>query len=62
MAFNNPPMPWSELERIASGRGVPPALPVGDEEAPRSHKREGYQPPQGLRPRADVEARGARVP
>ncbi|MEU4675311.1 PHP domain-containing protein, partial [Amycolatopsis sp. NPDC023774] len=61
MAFNNPPMPWSELERIASGRGAPPT-PPGAEEAPRSHKREGYQPPKGLRPRADVEAGGGRVP
>ncbi len=53
MGFNNPQMPWSELERRLSGR---PPGPNGD--APTSWKRPAYTPPPGVR----VERRRGEVP
>ncbi len=55
MGFNNPQVPWSELEKQLSGRLPPrPARPVGDwangGDAPAwSHHRPTYQPPADLR-------------
>ena len=44
MGFNNPPMPWSQLEQTLSGTGKRPL------EAPFSRKRGPYQPPAIERP------------
>src|SRR5438445_7278578 len=59
MAFNNPRMPWSELERTLSdrkadgrGRNVPPGA-EGDSPA-WTRKRQPYQPPAPMHVRADV--------
>ncbi|MFC0438089.1 error-prone DNA polymerase [Kutzneria buriramensis] len=61
MAFNNPNVPWSEVERVASGR--PPVLGDGNDSPAWSRKREGYHAPRDLhdigRPGDDG---GARVP
>ena len=46
MGFNNPSVPWSEMERVLSGR---PALNGGDGPA-FSHKRQKYEPPPIVRP------------
>ena len=40
MAFNNPAVPWSDIERIASGRA--PALGDGNDSPAWSRKRDGY--------------------
>ncbi|GLY34284.1 error-prone DNA polymerase [Amycolatopsis sp. NBRC 101858] len=58
MAFNNPSVPWSEVERIASGR------PPGDgNDAPAwSRKREGYGgAPEDLRTRRARDDAGDRI-
>ncbi|MFI6031893.1 error-prone DNA polymerase [Amycolatopsis magusensis] len=62
MAFENPPVTWSELERVASGRP-----PIGDgSDAPAwSRKRDGYAGPPDLRHRrvgTDDAGAGRRVP
>jgi error-prone DNA polymerase len=60
MGWNNPPIPWSELERALSGRrpdGPPPPGDGGDSPA-WSRKRPAYQPPDELPPAPD----GPRVP
>ncbi len=44
MGFNNPPMPWSQLEQTLSGTGKRPL------EAPFSRKRGPYEPPVIERP------------
>lgn len=46
MGFNNPSVPWSEMERVLSGR---PALNGGDGPA-FSRKRQKYEPPPIERP------------
>src|SRR5438132_4575406 len=44
MAFNNPQMPWSELERRLSGRPAPATRPH-DDTAAWSRHRPPYEPP-----------------
>ena len=44
MGFNNPPIPWSQLEHTLSGTGKRPL------EAPFSRKRGPYEPPEIHRP------------
>ena len=53
MGFDNPPMPWSELERTLSDRRRPDGPPAGVDggDSPAwSRKRAPYQPPAGLGP------------
>src|SRR6516162_5711310 len=54
MAWNNPPIPWSEFERRLSG-GRPPHLPPeGDRDgAAWSRRRHPYRPPSDLGRRRD---------
>ncbi|MFF4598143.1 error-prone DNA polymerase [Amycolatopsis sp. NPDC001319] len=61
MAFNNPPMPWSELERIASGRSGSAVRGDGGDSPAWSRKRDGYRPPDGLLRHPADEAGTARV-
>src|SRR6188768_3447274 len=55
MGFNNPDMPWSELERRLSGRPRPPGkpetadglpIPDGGDSPAWSRRREAYEPPR----------------
>ena len=53
MGFNNPGVPWSEMERVLSGRRRPDAPPVGADggDSPAwSHKRGPYVAPEIERP------------
>ncbi|MCC2030924.1 error-prone DNA polymerase [Microbacterium allomyrinae] len=53
MGFDNPSVPWSEMERVLSGRRRPGGPPVGADggDSPAwSHKRGPYVPPQIERP------------
>jgi error-prone DNA polymerase len=53
MGFNNPGVPWSEMERVLSGRRRPDARPAGADggDSPAwSHKRGPYVPPSISRP------------
>jgi error-prone DNA polymerase len=53
MGFNNPGVPWSELERVLSGRRRPDAVPVGADggDSPAwSRKRGPYVAPEIPRP------------
>ena len=53
MGFNNPGVPWSEMERVLSGRRRPGGPPVGADggDSPAwSHKRGPYVPPEIERP------------
>jgi error-prone DNA polymerase len=59
---NDPSMSWSELERIASGRGRTPVRGDGGDSPAWSRKRDGYRRPDGLIPRADLEVDTPRVP
>jgi error-prone DNA polymerase len=60
MGWNNPPMPWSELERTLSGRGRP--SPSGQEgEGTSSRKRHPYQPPPDAVATARAPARYAEL-
>ncbi|MBK7820301.1 MAG: error-prone DNA polymerase [Tessaracoccus sp.] len=53
MGFDNPPMPWSELERTLSApRPKPTQAPAGD--VPFSRKRAPYVPPPVERPQGAV--------
>jgi error-prone DNA polymerase len=57
MGFNNPGVPWSELERILSDRRRPGTAPAGADggDSPAwSHKRGPYVPPTIDRPAATV--------
>ncbi|MEU0529121.1 error-prone DNA polymerase [Amycolatopsis tolypomycina] len=60
MAFNNPSVPWSEVERIASGRAP---VPGDGSDAPAwSRKREGYRgAPDDLRDRRGRDDGGDRI-
>ncbi|WP_284743787.1 error-prone DNA polymerase [Amycolatopsis sp. RTGN1] len=59
MAFNNPSVPWSEVERIASGR---PPLGDGNDAPAWSRKREGYAgAPEDLRTRRARDDAGDRI-
>jgi error-prone DNA polymerase len=60
MAFNNPPVPWREVERIASGRA--PLTGDGNDSPAWSRKREGYAgPPPDLVDRRGPDDAGAAV-
>ncbi|SEB47100.1 error-prone DNA polymerase, DnaE-like [Amycolatopsis tolypomycina] len=60
MAFNNPSVPWSEVERIASGRA--PVLGDGSDSPAWSRKREGYAgAPDDLRDRRGRDDGGDRI-
>src|SRR5437879_5616197 len=60
MGWQNPPIPWSELERRLSGRSVPSpgrgAVPVGDggDSPAWSRKRAAYEPATLQRHRSAV--------
>ncbi|WP_410631441.1 error-prone DNA polymerase [Amycolatopsis sp. cmx-4-83] len=60
MAFNNPSVPWSEVERVASGRAP---VPGDGSDAPAwSRKREGYGgAPDDLRARRRRDDGGDRI-
>ncbi|MDQ1548811.1 MAG: error-prone polymerase [Microbacteriaceae bacterium] len=45
MGWNNPPIPWSELERTLSGRRRPGPVGDGGDSPAWSHKRAPYLPP-----------------
>ncbi|MEU4247086.1 error-prone DNA polymerase [Amycolatopsis sp. NPDC026612] len=60
MAFNNPGVPWSEVERIASGRAPVPG--DGNDAPAWSRKREGYAgAPEDLRNRRGRDDGGDRI-
>ncbi|MGW4063211.1 error-prone DNA polymerase [Amycolatopsis sp. NPDC004747] len=60
MAFNNPSVPWSEVERIASGRAPVPG--DGNDAPAWSRKREGYAgAPADLRNRRGRDDGGDRI-
>ncbi|MCR6485598.1 error-prone DNA polymerase [Amycolatopsis sp. OK19-0408] len=60
MAFNNPSVPWSEVERIASGRAPVPG--DGNDAPAWSRKREGYAgAPEDLRARRTRDDGGDRI-
>ncbi|MBN9155214.1 MAG: error-prone DNA polymerase [Microbacterium sp.] len=53
MGFNNPSVPWSEMERVLSDRRRPQGVPAGADggDSPAwSHKRGPYVPPEIERP------------
>ncbi|WP_100811119.1 error-prone DNA polymerase [Microbacterium sp. BR1] len=56
MGFDNPPVPWSELERILSGRRPDPTPPNADggDSPAWSRKRSAYVKPPVLRPDVSV--------
>ena len=56
MGFDNPPVPWSELERVLSGRRPDPTPPNADggDSPAWSRKRSAYVKPPVLRPDATV--------
>ncbi|REH30702.1 error-prone DNA polymerase [Kutzneria buriramensis] len=60
MTYENPPVPWRELERALSGK----PQPVGDgNDSPAwSRHRDGYTPPPGVASYADRLADPDRVP
>ncbi|MGH3358466.1 MAG: hypothetical protein ACRDO7_06655, partial [Nocardioidaceae bacterium] len=49
MGYDNPPVPWSELERKLSGRRKP-LEPDGGDGPAWSRKRKPYAPAEGDRP------------
>jgi error-prone DNA polymerase len=60
VAFNNPNVPWSEVERVASGRA--PLLGDGSDSPAWSRKREGYAgAPSDLRDRRGRDDGGDRI-
>jgi len=61
MAYENPPVPWREVERALSGK---PPSPVGDgNDSPAwTRHRDGYSPPHNLVSYADLLADPDRVP
>ncbi|MEV6876713.1 error-prone DNA polymerase [Amycolatopsis sp. NPDC051128] len=60
MAFNNPSVPWSEVERVASGRAPGPG--DGNDAPAWSRKREGYAgAPADLRDRRGRDDGGDRI-
>lgn len=56
MGFDNPPVPWSELERVLSGRRPDPTPPNADggDSPAWSRKRSAYVKPPVLRPDVTV--------
>src|SRR5438270_8793731 len=63
VAFNNPPMPWTELEHTLAGHGRTEPIGDGNDSPAWSRKREGYQPPDDLRgQRALEDPTAVRVP
>jgi error-prone DNA polymerase len=56
MGFDNPPVPWSELERVLSGRRPDPTPPNADggDSPAWSRKRSAYVKPPVLRPDVSV--------
>ena len=61
MSFNNPLLPWRDLERALSGRGPEPQGDGGDSPA-WTRKRETYTGPAGLSPALDSGGFEIRVP
>src|SRR3569833_1309529 len=60
LAFNNPRVPWSEVERIASGR--PPGPGDGNDAPAWPRKREGHAgAPEDLRVRRSRDDAGDRI-
>ncbi|MFJ1767867.1 error-prone DNA polymerase [Amycolatopsis sp. NPDC088138] len=60
MAFNNPNVPWSEVERVASGRA--PVIGDGSDSPAWSRKRDGYTgAPPDLRDRRGRDDGGERL-
>ena len=48
MGWSNPDMPWRELERRLSGRGLPTTVPDGGDGPGFSRKKPDYDPPAGI--------------
>src|SRR6476660_7060964 len=56
MGFNNPRMPWPELERRLSGRPAPPTVDGDGGDAPAwSRTRPRYQPPGDAGPQSGTQ-------
>jgi error-prone DNA polymerase len=59
MGWNNPPVRWSELERILSGRPEPHG--DGGDSPAWTHKRERYAAPAGIGPPSVTDLAGSEV-
>jgi error-prone DNA polymerase len=54
MGFDNPPIPWSELERRYAGRPLAP-VPDGGDSPAWSRKRGAYTPPERIEPEPSTQ-------